>query len=63
MYSGYTQAMFGKYAHQVPCWPYVQKQSNEVVTLVGASKSLNLCYGGELTHQFISGEIIVRPHF
>lgn len=62
-----TQVMFGQNCRRVPCWMYVQGPGH-AVSFVGGSKGgvgpdeLNpLCYGSQRTHQFVIGEIIVRP--
>lgn len=57
----FTKAMFGQHAVHIPMWMKVQQSSNTVV-FVGASKTLDLCFGSERTHQLILGELIVRPH-
>src|SRR6185369_8546961 len=57
-----TRAMFGQHAVHVPMWMYVQDQGKGVVTFVGSSRSEDLRYGSDQTHQFILGELIVRPH-
>lgn len=60
--------LYGQDARQVPAWMYVQDQGNGVVGLVGSSRTPDgaphpLRYGSQRTHQFIVGEIIVRPAF
>lgn len=61
-----TAVMFGQHARQVPAWMYVQNQGDGVVSFVGSSRVPDgphpLRYGSDRTHQFIVGEIIVRPH-
>lgn len=64
----YVKAMLGEHARHVPAWLYVQDQGSGVVAFTGASSVQNgglhpLRYGSERTHQFIVGEIVVRPHF
>ena len=58
-----TKVMFGAHAQHVPAWLYVQRQSNGTVLFVGASRSTDLTWGGTMTHQFMLGELIARPHF
>ncbi|GGM52846.1 hypothetical protein ACFFX1_55310 [Dactylosporangium sucinum] len=60
-----AQVMFGENARHVPAWLYVQHQGDDMVSFVGASRVAGhhpLRYGSDRTHQFILGEIIVRPH-
>ncbi len=63
-----TRAMFGANAVHVPMWMWVQHTDNEVVTFAGASRVRGahgahpLRYGAGEAHQFILGEVIVRPH-
>jgi hypothetical protein len=65
-----TKIMFGENARHVPMWMYVQDQGTQdgqrYVSFVGASKvgadTHPLRYGSERVHQFVLGEIIVRPH-
>lgn len=59
---GYVRAMFGENAVHVPAWFYVQHQAEGVVSFVGASRSEALRFGSDRTHQFVVGELIVRPH-
>jgi hypothetical protein len=61
----YTRALFGENARHVPAWMYVQHQGGDVVSFVGASRVVGehpLRYGSDRSHQFILGEVIVRPH-
>lgn len=62
----YTRVMYGERARHVPAWLYVQDVGAGVVSFAGASrvdsKAHPLRYGSERTHQFIVGELIVRPH-
>ncbi|HEY9656985.1 MAG TPA: hypothetical protein V6C65_00870 [Allocoleopsis sp.] len=58
-----TRLVFGMYARHAPCWMYVQNQGEGGVSFVGASRSQALRFDGEKEHQFVLGEIIVRPHF
>jgi len=62
----YARILFGRYAVHVPAWLYVQHQGDGTVLFVGASKVPDLAhplrYGSDRTHQFIVGEVIVRPH-
>lgn len=57
-----TKVMFGKDAIHVPMWMVVQNQRDGGVMFAGASRSLQLLYGGDKIHTLILGEIIVRPH-
>jgi len=66
----YLTALFGENARHVPAWLYVQDQGQGVVSLVGASRLTGplasplhpLRFGSERPHQFILGDVIVRPH-
>lgn len=62
----YTAAIFGANARHVPAWMYVQDQGNGIVSFAGCSRAdvsaHPLRYGSGRTHQFILGEIVVRPH-
>jgi hypothetical protein len=44
-------------------WIVVQNQGVNAVSFVGASKSVEVRYGSDMTHQLIVGELIVRPHY
>lgn len=61
----YIQAMLGQDARRAPAWLYVQNQGNGIVSFVGASKMDEaihpLRYDSERTHQYIHGEVILRP--
>lgn len=66
-----SRIFYGANAVHVPAWLYVQNQGTEggtdVVSFVGASRMPGvdphpLRYGSQRTHQFVLGEIIVRPH-
>lgn len=60
-----VRIMFGQNARHVPAWLYVQHQGDGMVSFVGASNVGDphpLRYGSDRTHQFIVGEVIVRPH-
>lgn len=59
----FTRAMYGEWARHVPAWLYVQNNGEGQRSFVGATQSTDLSYGQPHTHQFILGEIIVRPHF
>lgn len=59
----YTQMMYGQHAVHVPCWMFTQDSTSEIVSFVGASKSLDLQFGGQKEVRLVLGEIIVRPHF
>jgi hypothetical protein len=62
----YVKTMFGQNAQHVPAWLYIQDAGHGVVTFAGSSMSSPadhpLRYASPRTHQFIVGEIIVRPH-
>lgn len=58
-----TRAMYGEWARHVPAWLYVQDNGEGQRSFVGATQSSDLSYGQPHTHQFILGELIVRPHF
>lgn len=71
LYGGVDMAriMYGQHARHVPAWMYVQNQGQSqgdgTVAMVGASRVRGphpLCYGSRRAHQFIVGEVIVRPH-
>ncbi|MFG3710964.1 hypothetical protein [Micromonospora sp. NPDC047730] len=62
-----TKVMFGENARHVGAWMYVQNQGPSVVSFVGGSMAPAaarhpLRFGSERTHQFVLGELIVRPH-
>lgn len=60
----YTRIMFGEQACRVPAWCYVQHQGDGIVSFIGSSKvpGVNpLRYGSSRCHQFLVGELIVRP--
>ncbi len=61
-----ARIMFGENARHVPMWMYVQDQGDGVVSFVGASRVGQdvhpLRYGSGRTHQFVLGELVVRPH-
>lgn len=62
----YTRVMFGRHAVHVPAWLYVQDAGAGTVSFVGSSRlpgaAHPMRYGSERTHQFVLGELIVRPH-
>jgi hypothetical protein len=62
----YARLIFGANARHVPAWLYVQDAGNGCVTFAGSSRTTEdphpLRYGSRRTHQFIVGELIVRPH-
>lgn len=62
----YATVLFGQMARHVPAWMYIQDQGAGAISFVGGSRTPQalhpLRYGNERTHQFIVGEIIVRPH-
>lgn len=60
-----ARVMYGENARHVPAWMYVQNHGQGAVGFVGASLvdgTHPLRYGSDRTHQFIVGEVIVRPH-
>ena len=61
-----TKIMFGENARHVPMWMYVQNQGGGVVSFVGASRGAPadhpLRYGSQREHQFVLGELVLRPH-
>ena len=44
-------------------WMVVQNAGPGLVSFIGASKSIDMRYGSDMTHQLIVGELIVRPHY
>lgn len=53
---------------QVPGWLYVQDQGDGTVSFVGSSRvpgggAHPLRYGSDRTHQFLVGELLVRPDY
>lgn len=58
--------LLGEHAHRVPGWMYVQRAGDGTVSFVGASRTDTaahpLSYGSSRSHQFILGELVVRPH-
>jgi hypothetical protein len=63
----YAKILFGENAKHVPAWMYVQDQGAGMVMFVGASRvdiePNPLRFNSERTHQFVVGELVVRPHF
>ena len=59
----YTKMMYGENAVHVPCWMFTQDSTDEVVSFIGASKSLDLRFGGTKEQRLALGEMIIRPHF
>lgn len=61
-----VRILFGDNARHVPAWMYIQDQGDGTVTFAGASRlpgtRHSLRYGSDRTHQFMVGEIVVRPH-
>lgn len=62
-----TKIMYGQHAVHVPAWFYVQggSKQQDTVVIMGASKvepDNPLRFGSTMIHQFVLGEIIVRPH-
>lgn len=63
-----SRAMFGVHAKHVPAWMYVQECGSDTVVFVGASRIPGvgqlhpLRFDSQRTHQFVRGEVIVRPH-
>jgi hypothetical protein len=66
-YSEVIAPLLGAEAVRAPVWMYVQDQGPGTVAFVGASRfnplqdPHPLRYGSERTHQFVRGEIILRP--
>lgn len=62
-----TQVMFGDIARRAPAWVYVQHQGPDVVSFIGSSRipgvgdAHPLRYGSDRTHQFLLGEVMLRP--
>jgi hypothetical protein len=57
--------MFGDNARHVPGWLYVQDAGGGIVTFAGSSRMTHphpLRYGSNRAHQFVVGELIIRPH-
>lgn len=61
-----VRILFGDNARHVPAWMYIQDQGDGTVTFAGSSRLActrhPLRYGSDRTHQFMVGEIVVRPH-
>jgi hypothetical protein len=64
----YLAALFGEHARRGPAWLYVQDHGPGLVSFVGASRTPArppqrhpLRYGSDRPHQFVVGEVIVRP--
>ena len=57
-----TRAMFGENAVKVPIRIIVQDPGAGVVLFAGAMRSKALTFGSELSHQYILGDAIIRPH-
>ena len=62
----YARVLFGDNARHVPAWLYVQNQGDGVVSFVGGSRTPVPAhparYGSDRSHQFIVGELLIRPH-
>jgi hypothetical protein len=62
----WTRVLYGADAQHVPAWMYVQDQGDSTVSFVGSSRVAEgrhpLRYGTDYPHQFIVGELILRPH-
>lgn len=62
----YGRVLFGANARHVPAWLYVQNHGEGLVSFVGASRTPSpdhpFRYGSERAHQFITGELLIRPH-
>lgn len=63
----YTRVLFGENARHVSAWLYVQRQGEEYVGFAGGSRATTrgahpLRYGSDRAHQFIIGELVIRPH-
>jgi hypothetical protein len=58
--------MHGENARHIPMWMYVQDAGHGIVSFVGASRTGQdvhpARYGSQRTHQFILGELVIRPH-
>jgi hypothetical protein len=64
----YLAALRGEHARRGPAWLYVQDHGPGLVSFVGASRIPTtppqrhpLRYGSDRPHQFVLGEVIVRP--
>lgn len=60
-----ARLMFGEDARHVAAWMYVQHQGDGTVSFVGSSRvdrAHPLRYGSDRSHQFIVGEMVIRPH-
>jgi hypothetical protein len=60
------QALLGENARQGTGWLYVQEQGDGLVSFVGAAREQParphpLRYGSDRTHQFVLGQVILRP--
>jgi hypothetical protein len=70
LYGGDEQALrelYGEHARHGTGWLYVQNQGQGVVSFVGASSQHGVAehqfrYGSRREHQFVLGEVIIRPH-
>jgi hypothetical protein len=56
------KALYGQNAKHVHGWIKVQRASDDTVSFVGASRCIDLMYGGKHAHTLVIGELIVRPH-
>jgi hypothetical protein len=63
LYGGPMHKMlYGHAAVRVPAWMVVLNHREKGVAIAGASTSSDMLFGGQLTHTFVVGELIVRPH-
>ena len=59
----YIKAMFGQYARHVPAWYTIQNHGKGILSFIGSSMTASRAlWGAEETHQFVVGELIMRPH-
>jgi hypothetical protein len=58
--------ILGDQIQHVPAWMYVQDQGAGLVSFVGSSRAQTgahpMRYGSGRSHQFILGEVVIRPH-
>lgn len=64
--SANLRLLLGARAVHVPAWLYVQDMGEGIVAFVGGSRVPDIAhplrYGSARTHQFVVGEVVVRPH-
>lgn len=58
----YTKVMFGCNAVHLPFHGVVQAADGNVSLMLFATPLKNIRFGSKMTHQFVMGDMIIRPH-